>query len=302
MQTRFFSCAALFLTGAALFSACGSEGAPASLRDDAPDAGVSPDTDAPAHDAAGPEAGAQPEIEAPVACGTPLPGAPLTPGVVEAPRGYAEALAAVDLSSLPDPFDFTGETEFVRGVIRFMLGTTSGTTISHAEALDAGGLGRAVLAAAARGQGGELDFAFLRQGLYYHYPCSRPLPNDLAELKSLYGDYVTWPTRRIDCSRPKDGPRTLYENRDLGIYVAETVVDTSVRETEVLFANLREDGQLDFAVYTPEGELTDRSTFSTGGGGEVTSAAPYACMTCHVDVTTETYSLVTPGRVGAGCL
>ena len=83
--------------------------------------------------------------------------------------------------------------------------------------------------------------------------------------------------------------------------VAETLHDGGVRETEVLFRDLRGDGQLDFAVYTADGALTDRSTFATANGGRVTAAAPYTCMSCHVDTTGFTFSTLAPTGTGAGC-
>ena len=126
-------------------------------------------------------------------------------------------------------------------------------------------------------------------------------PRDLAELRRRYGDFLAWPSREIGCSKPKDGPRRLYEDDAQGVYVAQTVVAGAVRETEVLFTHLRKDGQLDFAAYTDAGELTDRSTFATAGGTGVTSAAPYTCISCHLDVNAGTISRRLPAGTGAGC-
>lgn len=240
-------------------------------------------------------------IGPPVACGTVLPGEPMKPGLTETQPGYAMELGAVDLSTVPDPFDVSAESTLGRGVVNFMLERSSGTTVTHAGALALGGIGKAVLGAAAKGQDGKIDFAFLRRGLHYHYPCTRPVPRDLGVFKSRYGDFATWPTTTIPCSKPKNGPRRLRENEALGIYVAETLVADVVRETEVIFTKLRDDGQLDFAAYTAEGELTDRSTFATASGGSVTSAAPYTCMSCHLDRTSGTFSVRFPAGTGAGC-
>jgi len=239
----------------------------------------------------------------PVACGSELPGTPMRSGLVEGVAGYADELEAVDLSSVPDPYDYSAESAFGKMVINWMLERRSGTEVSHADALAKGGLGRAVLAAAAKGKDGEVDFGFLRRGLHYFYPCSRPVPKDLATLKARYGDYLGWEETKVDCARPKNGPRLLWANEADGVFVAETVADGGARETEVLFTNLRSDGQLDFAVYTHDGELSDRSTFAAGAGGanEVTSAAPYTCLTCHVDTEGAGFAVRQPTGTGAGC-
>lgn len=279
---------------AACFQACRSDD-PQS-EEPRPDLAVSADLQAAPADAQNP-----PVLEPPVACGSTLPGPPLKPDVAEAQPGYADELARLDPSQLADPLDYGGEGKLTITLINYMLGRSQGTGISHKEALQQGGLGRAVLFAAAKGTAGRIDFTFLRRGLHYFYPCSRPVPADLAELRRRYGDYKTWPQQAIACARPKNGPRRLYENTAAGVYIAETIVADAVRETEVLFTSLRTDGQLDFASYTDAGALSDRSTFATGGGGMNTLAAPYTCITCHVDTTLWSITRRTPTGTGAGC-
>jgi hypothetical protein len=283
---------------AALSAACSVTNLddPPVLDDPAPDLAAPADLGSAAPDASGPV-----EPLPPVACGAVLPGPPLKPDVTEAKPGYAEELAALDLSKVPDPLDYSADTQLAITVINYMLGRSSGTSISHKEAMERGGMGRAILAAAAKGTGGRVDFGWLRRGLHYFYPCDRPVPGTLAQLRSRYGDYRTWPVQEIPCARPKNGPRRLYEDGKLGVYIAETVVNGRVRETEVLFTSLRKDGQLDFAAYTDEGALSDRSTFATGGGGELTLAAPYTCVTCHIDTTKWSISNRMPAGTGAGC-
>jgi len=256
----------------------------------------------------------------PVACGAVLPGEPMRPGLVEGQPGYADELAATDTSAVADPFDYSAESTLIRGVINFMLlRGGAGTSITRADALASGPMGKAVLAAAAKGTGGRVNIQFLRRGLHYHYPCARPVPKDLATLKARYGDFKTWPTRTIGCSRPKNVPRRIHENQQLGIYIAETLItdpdagadadagavppplDAGVRETEILFTKLRTDDQIDFAVYTQAGDLSDRSTFATGGGGAITSSSPYTCMSCHLDSASGKFSDLNPTGTGAGC-
>lgn len=280
-----------------LFVACSDPSADDPvLEDPAPDLAAPPDLGMAPPDLAGPV-----EYLPPVACGAMLPGPPIKPDVTEARPGYAEELAALDLSMVPDPLDYSADTKLAIAVINYMLGRSEGTTISREDAMKRGGMGKAVLAAALKGTGGKVDFTMLRRGLHYFYPCSRPLPPNLAELRQRFGDYRTWPVQELPCARPKNGPRRLYEDHKLGVYVAETVVNGKVRETEVLFSSLRKDGQIDFAAYTDEGALTDRSTFATGAGGEVTTAAPYTCISCHIDTAKWSISNRMPTGTGAGC-
>jgi hypothetical protein len=245
-----------------------------------------------------------PEPE-PLACGAALPGVPLASGLVEGATGYAGKLAALDLGAVPDPFDFSGESPIVVGIVRYMLGDLEATSVSRAEAEEKGGMALAVFAAAAatkdHGASGTVDVAFLRQGLHHFYPCTEQPPQSLALLKQLVGDYTKWDSEELECGAPKDGPRRIFQDAVQGVYVAETIEDGAVRETEVIFSNRRADGQLSFAVYTPEGELTNRSTFATAGGDTIVLAAPFTCMSCHVDVDTERYDVKRPEGTGAGC-
>ena len=242
-----------------------------------------------------------PRLEPPVQCGSLLPGPALRPELTEAQPGYAQELAALDLRSVPDPLDYSKTSKLTIALVNYMLGRSAGTQVSHQDALRQGGLGQAVLAAAAKASGGGLDFSFLRRGLYFFYPCSRPLPDSLLTLRQRYGDYRLWPSHEIACARPKNGPRRIYEDHELGVYVAETLVDGHVRETEVLFSGLRDDGQLDFAAYTTAGELSDRSSFAATGGKDTVGAAPYTCISCHLDGDRGTISRLSPSGTGAGC-
>jgi hypothetical protein len=238
-------------------------------------------------------------FEPPVACGATLPGPPLAT-TVESEPGFADELDATDVSSVPDPLDYGSTSKLTRGIVNYMLGRSSGTSLTRADATAAGTFGRIILAAAAKDDAGGIDLGFLRRGLHHAYLCSRPVPRDLDELVERYGDYTTWPGSTIACSAPKDGPRRLRADEEQGIYIAETIVDGAVRETEVVFENLRTDGQLDFVAYTAAGKLTDRSTFATPSS-DVTSAAPYTCMSCHLDVDAGAFIRLFPTGTGAGC-
>lgn len=244
-----------------------------------------------------PDAPAQ--LAPPVACGTQLPGLSLE--TVESSGTYETELAALDLQTVADPYDFGAEIALVRGLVNYMLGRESGTSFTRAEAEAAGALGRAVQGAIAITGGAKVDLTFLRRGLYYAYPCSTSIPKDLAALVERYGDYTAWPSVSVDCAPPKALPRRVYSNAAFGVYVADTLEGTGVRETEVLFTALRENESLDFAVYTPTGQLTDRSTFATTDGSSIVAAAPFTCMTCHVDKASWTFSVQRPAGTGAGC-
>lgn len=298
--------AALGMGGAGFIAACADDPEPTITERDSgadtsrADSPHAPIEDAPPDDEDGDADAGPPVFLPPVTCGDELPGPPMTNGIENQP-GFASELEAVDAAGVPDPLAFASESRLIRGVINFMLGRASGTSFTHAEANDAGVFGRIILAAAAREDGGGIDVPFLRRGLHYAYLCSRPVPHDLAELTARYGDYKRWPGTTIECSRPKNGPRELHVNRDQGVFVAETIADGGdVRETEVLFTSLRDDGQFDFAVYTREGSLTDRSTFATASS-EVTSAAPYTCMTCHIEAEAGAFTRLFPSGTGAGC-
>jgi hypothetical protein len=236
---------------------------------------------------------------APLACGMALPGPALNMRLSEAKPGYFEELAAL---TLPDQVNFGNETRFQLALLQYMTAQNTSTSLSRQYLEDAGPLGRAVLGAAAKStRPGEVDFTFLRRGLYTFYPCTTQFPASLTELKRKYGDYTQWAREDLACGTAKDGPRRLWENFDGGIFIAETLSDAGIRETEVIFTKLRRDNQLSFAVYTAEGFLSDRSTFPTLGAGPQTLASPYTCMSCHFNTTTNTLTDLRPVGTGTGC-
>lgn len=232
-------------------------------------------------------------------CGPTLEGPPLVPGAFETDPNLAARFAALDPARAPDPVDYASETRATQMMVRYMVGVP-GSSVTHADARRAGPLGDALLRAAVPAPG-RLDGALLRYGLYATYLCSTPVPRSLDALVARYGDYRAWASFDVDCSRAKDGPRRIFEDHAQGVYVAETLHDGEVRETEVLFSRLRGDGQLAFAVYTETGALTDRSTFATGSGTHANLAAPFTCMTCHVDSSRGTFTKRMPLGTGAGC-
>ena len=116
-------------------------------------------------------------------------------------------------------------------------------------------------------------------------------------------DFETLNEQLID-SAPKCAQRRLRTSPPDGVFVAESLIDDGVRETEILLSSRREDGQLDFLVYDSDGALTDRSLFPTiTPEVHVVASAPYTCMTCHVDKdsseTTWGFNVLVPTGTGA---
>lgn len=113
-------------------------------------------------------------------------------------------------------------------------------------------------------------------------------------------NYLTWPLVDVPCGLPKDERLKVRTQPTDDRIVAETVTETgAIRETEVLFRNLRDDGQLDFAAYNRNGLLMDRSTFATRGGTPTTFGAPFICVSCHMGGAN--VDVQHPDGLGAGC-
>jgi hypothetical protein len=231
-------------------------------------------------------------------CDEPFPGGDdlVMNDVTEAIPGYDADLAAVDLGGLDATIDLTGVSALQRAVVAYALGLDPlAPTLDVADARARGPLGDAVVAAFAvedpTGRSG-LDFRFLRRGLARFYACDRELPLTLDDLKLRYGDWSDVDPFVVQDSRPKNSDRHLYEID--GLFVAETVTDGFVRETEVLIQSDRVDGSLDFAAFDESGLLMDRSTFAAGSGNEVVSSSPYTCMSCHRDRDTQVFDVRFP--------
>lgn len=203
----------LCVAGAALAACATTQAAPQSVVSDAsnslsdggvhftdanPDASVLLKEDAAsfAPDSADADAG---PVFAKIACGTPLPGVPLVPDLVEAQAGFEAELMRMSVSKVPDPYVYSAESRSVQGLINDMLDCKNAAQLAHADAKT--GMGRSVLAAAARGSSaGRLDLAFLRRGLHHFDVCEQALPAGLEELVHRYGRYDTWESETIECA------------------------------------------------------------------------------------------------------
>ncbi len=148
--------------------------------------------------------------------------------------------------------------------------------------LASGPMGRVVLVSLLNQTPGLMDFTLFRQGLQRYYTCSRAFPMTLEGFETLYGAIPEEYTE-VD-SAAKCAPRRLRLSPETGVYVAESMWEDQVRETEILLAGKRTDGQLDFLVYGADGVLTDRSQFPVIGGGQhLVTSSPYTCMSCHMN-------------------
>lgn len=235
-------------------------------------------------------------------CGDTFPGPPMLSGILEDDPTYKTDVADIPRETIDGAVVMLDTPEFFRATVGFMLGTPTGYEITEEQLQAAGPLGDAVRVAIASATGEDvIDVAMLRRGLQYAYLCSRPLPRSLDELKARYGDYTTWNTRQTDCSHAKGGVRIFYDDPQGRVTLAETVEDGVVRETEVLFYDMRDDGNFDFAAYTEEGDITNRSTFATRGGSSVTLSSPYTCLTCHFSNNNGHMSDPQPLHTGAAC-
>ncbi len=217
-------------------------------------------------------------------------------------EGVEDELALLDLSQLSDPVDISELLPLFRGLIAYALEIAPAdlpNELSHQQALQVGKLGEVVLASLLFGQedGSGMDVSFFRRGFHHYYTCSRAFPTTLEGLQEVYGAYNSAQGTIVD-SIAKCGDRNLL-TVGTDVFVAESLVDGVVRETEVLLRNQRTDGQLEFLVYDANGHLTNRTQFPTvGNGPHVVTSSPYACMTCHLNAesapTTWGYDVLMP--------
>lgn len=221
---------------------------------------------------------------------------------VEAVSGYDEQVAALDLAALPAQLDLSYVDPFQRAFVAYMLDArpeTLGESLNRDELLDAGPMGRAIASAfAVAAERGEpwLDFDTLRRGLFRYYACSRAFPVTLDGFERAYSALDSLPVTGTIASSPKGGlQRRIREDLTAGIRVAETLEHGVVRETEIQLQGRRFDGALDFLVYGEDGRLSDRSRFQTPDGQDISGAAPYTCLTCHLDVSDFSFDVAWPG-------
>ena len=207
------------------------------------------------------------------------------PAVSDHNPSFEATLDAIDFEALPEQFDISELLGIYRGSIAYALEIAPsqlGGTIDRDDAIATGWLGKVVVASLVTEDLAGIDYMFFRQGLQRYYTCSRGFPMTIDGFEATYGEIAAEYTD-VD-SAAKCATRRLRINPAAGVYVAESLWDGEVRETEILLDGHRSDGQLDFIVYGADGVLTDRSQFPTLGGGEhLVTSAPYTCMTCHLN-------------------
>ena len=235
-----------------------------------------------------PDAGAIEESDQWATCDNAVGGITLPSDRTEATPGFEDELRALLANDTQPEYRIATESGFQRAVLAYAIEKPPvdlAEIVTRAELDALGPMGEAVrgafLESQASGETG-FDLRFLRRGLHRYYYCSRRAPLTLDEFQKVYPD-ARPPNARLVNSSPKAGERQLWENVASGIYIAETLVNGAIRETEIILAKHRTDGALDFFVYDAEGDLMDGSTFATTTGGESIAAAPYACMACHVN-------------------
>lgn len=232
-------------------------------------------------------------------CDQLLGGPALPPTSTEAQPGFDEALAALDLSQLPPQLDLSTASDLTRATIGYLLGKTYtelGTSLDRDRTLAIAPLGHVVVGAFASADptGAKAPgLLFLRRGIHRFYHCARGYPLTLDGFRTAVWDY-TKTAGQVITSMPKAGPRRIYVEPALGIYVAETLIGDAVRETEVLLAKARPDGAIDFLSYDGLGQQVRTDTFATSGGGSRVAPSPYTCMACHYDKNAKSFTLIIP--------
>lgn len=234
-------------------------------------------------------------------CDQLLGGPELPPTSTEAQPGFDEALAALDLSQLPPRLSLTALPDLTRAIVGYLLGQTYaelGDGLDRDATLGNGPIGRVVIGAFAvadpLGKKGA-DLLFLRRGIHRYYHCGRAYPLNLADFRRTVWDYRQDPGQ-IVMSKPKAGPRRLRQNAALGVYVAETLINDEVRETEIQLTKARPDGAHDFLAYDHSGQQVRTSTFASGNGNTRVAPSPYTCMACHYDKISKSFNVLLPSN------
>ena len=221
--------------------------------------------------------------------------APLPP---EATGDIEAEVQAADVDALPSVLDTSGLGDLELATLAYALEIPQADVSEELNRSQIDGigpdLGRGVLASFAQGAEPTLDFEFLRRVLHHSYACDRGLPPSRDAFIAELGDYRDFSSRIVAQSVLKGVARTLYEDADRGIYVAETTdAETGELETDIILEGLRSDGALEFLSYGAEGESIDRVGMVQGGGITVVPA-PLTCGMCHRDLFENTFTRVDP--------
>ena len=234
-----------------------------------------------------------PTYERPL-CGVASAGPDLKPHLTEADQEYFDRFRALDPTTLPERYDLSDLLELDASMIGYMLEQVDVSELERDALIARGDMGHAVLLALGTDpKPTQVDYRELRRGLYHFYNCDRQYPARLEDFKKVIVDYTTWPSTIIENSDPKIYPRKLHRNPELGIYVAETLRDGEIHETEILLDGYRQDGALEFLAYMPDGSIASRGEFRAGASF-VVGASPHSCMSCHREPGSNNYTVIDP--------
>jgi hypothetical protein len=187
---------------------------------------------------------------------------------------------------------------FARDLVLWMLDRRDdGSDVVAAADAATGPYATAVFAAFASG---SLDATVLEAGLARFYSCARSVPVDVDALVAAGVEFDG-----VDeevASAVKGATRRIYRSSLAGAFVAQTVKDGVIVETEALLTDRRRDGSFDIVTYNAEGERTATSAFAAPcaaraglsactprdadrvpveGGVDVVAPAPLSCLRCH---------------------
>ncbi|HIN85161.1 MAG TPA: hypothetical protein EYN06_01680 [Myxococcales bacterium] len=220
-------------------------------------------------------------------CENPVGGPFVLPATaVEEIAGYDQELKSAQLSTLPEDLSLADVGPMEKTLLAYMLERRLDElpeSLGREYLLEAGPMGKAILFAfyvAEINQDFGLDTNTLRRGLQRFYACVRGMPLNLEGFKKAVFNPDSLPSHDLH-SFAKNTTRRLRGSEEAGVWMAETIVDGEVRETELILKDRRGDGALDFLAYDADGQLMDRSRFETSKGIDISGAAPYVCIICH---------------------
>lgn len=201
---------------------------------------------------------------------------------MEGEPGFEGELAALDLQSLPPTLPVDTLSALSRELVAWMLDEVLADFVAvDRDAALATPLGRTVLGAFVVGDD-DVDLATLRRGLVRYDACQKRWPRTLAAFREEIFDFSAEPDQLLQVSASKGVPRAIWRDPTSGAFIAQTLVDSVVRETEVVLTDHHGDGtQVQFLAYDAAGDLLASSQFGDDDGVEVSGAVPYTCMACH---------------------
>ena len=207
---------------------------------------------------------------------------------------YLDRLANLQINNVPNMYNLSELDPLALFLMKYMLDEPDLLELTVEQLITYGVMGRVVLMALANTDlSNNVDIRELRRGLYHFYNCSRKFPATLSVFKSIYGNFDQWESTMYEDSFPKIYPRRLRHDSENGIYIAETIRNGQVHETEILLSDNRKDANLDFLSYAPNGQISSTSEFRVESSF-VVGASPHTCLTCHMSHDGNSYDVSFP--------